>query len=191
MTFKFQSHGTPGAARCLYIEVGNLQIDLNNRTEMTSAQCLMKGKKMSLKNLKERELVSCGPDSTILEAAQLMKRKNVGAVLVMDNARNPLGIITDRDIAIRCVAGQSDCSKARVADAMSKPVQSVRVSEGVYNAIQTMKESGVRRVPVVDEFERAVAVVSFGDLLQMLVQEFSDLTASTTASESKLIQKAA
>ena len=105
------------------------------------------------------EIVS--PDASIQEAAQIMKDIDVGAVPVCNGDRI-VGMITDRDIALRAVAeGKHDCA---VKDVMSEGLAWVFEDDEVTAAAAKMKEKQVRRLPVMSADKRLVGMLSLGDL---------------------------
>ena len=103
-----------------------------------------------------------GPDATAQEAAGFMLAADTGSIPVCDGDR-VIGMITDRDIAVRGVAeGRGpDC---RVRDLMTSDVVCARDTDDVLAVAQRMSDKQVRRLPVVDANERLVGVVSLGDL---------------------------
>jgi CBS domain-containing protein len=108
------------------------------------------------------------PDATIRDAALVMKREDVGIVPVVDanNRRKLVGVVTDRDIAIRCIAEGKDGS-CRVRDAMSTSDLATCSSDSdVDDAMQTMSAEKVRRIPIVDERGSLVGIVSQADILR-------------------------
>jgi CBS domain-containing protein len=107
------------------------------------------------------------PDATIREAAQVMKRESVGIVPVIKSSsdRTLLGVVTDRDIAIRCVAEGKDAS-CRVREAMSEDLATCTPNDEVDDVMQTMSREKVRRIPIVDERGSLVGIVSQADLLR-------------------------
>ena len=132
-----------------------------------------------LKDIVCRELVCVDSDTKVSEAARMMEKKDVGSVLVLDNGR-PRGILTDRDIVLRCVAKNLDVDDCTVENVMTESLQSVKETDGVFDVVETMRGAGVRRIPVVDGRGQAVGIVSFGDLLGILSKELSELTEGTT-----------
>lgn len=145
---------------------------------------------MSLERILERDLISCSPEESIRDAAELMLEHDVGAVLVVEG-EVPVGIVTDRDITLRCTAEGWDCAKKRVAEIMSKGVHTVTVDQGIFDVIQVMKVNEIRRVPVVDRDGRAVGLLSFGDVYQLVGQEISDLLGPTSPVFPKIVDRAA
>ena len=108
------------------------------------------------------EVQLCTPDDTLKDAAQAMAALGVGLLPVTDNDRL-VGMISDRDIAIRAVAhGLSVETKVR--DVMSKGVSSALDTDTVEDAVRIMSEHQVRRLPVMDQDRNLVGIVALGDL---------------------------
>jgi CBS domain-containing protein len=103
-------------------------------------------------------------DASIQEAAEVMRDKDIGPVIVTENG-DVAGILTDRDIVIRAVAEGRDPGEAKVGDVCTRNVTTVSADQSVDDAIQVMRDADVRRVPVVDGDE-PVGIVSLGDLAQ-------------------------
>jgi CBS domain-containing protein len=108
------------------------------------------------------------PEATVREAALVMKRQDVGIVPVVedDGDRRLVGLVTDRDIAIRCVADGKD-GTCRVRDVMSSgDIATCGQSDDVGDVMQTMSTEKVRRIPIVDERGTLVGIVSQADILR-------------------------
>ena len=107
------------------------------------------------------------PDDSLQQAARLMRDGGFGAVPVVDdeNTREVIGIITDRDIAIRHVAEGHDGS-CRVSDHMTKDVEVVRADSDLEDVEDIMSDEQVRRVPVVDENDRLIGMIAQADLVR-------------------------
>jgi CBS domain-containing protein len=104
------------------------------------------------------------PDTSLAAAARLMKEEDIGDVLVAErNTHRALGIVTDRDIAIRAVAQGSDPDTTSVQDIVSRDLVAAAPTNTVDEAIKLMKDQNVRRLPVI-EGGRAIGVISLGDL---------------------------
>lgn len=108
------------------------------------------------------DLVSCERGSSVADAAKEMRDRNVGDVLVTDGDRL-VGILTDRDIAIRAVAEGLDPDTVEVGTVCTTDVATVSSSDAVTRAAEVMRQHAIRRLPVVDD-GRLVGVVSLGDL---------------------------
>jgi CBS domain-containing protein len=106
--------------------------------------------------------VSLAPDATAAEAARQMRDNDTGAILIADGGTLQ-GIVTDRDIVVRCVADRGDISSATLADACSPELVTVSPDTEIREAARIMADRAVRRLPVVED-GRPVGIVSLGDL---------------------------
>jgi CBS domain-containing protein len=135
--------------------------------------------------LENQSVVTCREDQTLRELATIMKENDVGAVLVTrDN--EPIGLTTDRDIALRCVAEGRSADECQVRDVMTQPVVTAEKSEGIHTIIDKMSTSQCRRIVIVDEQQNPVGLLSAGDLFKLLVQELSMLAKVLTPDQEKI-----
>lgn len=119
-------------------------------------------KKISEAMTRDAKLIS--PNDTIQQAAKLMKDCDCGVLPVSEGDRL-VGMITDRDIAVRCIAdGKGPNSKVR--DAMTQEVKYCFEDEEISHVCANMSEIQVRRLPVVDRNKRLVGIVSLSDLVR-------------------------
>lgn len=132
---------------------------------------------MPLRDIIENNVISCSKDTSISDIADLMKTNDVGAVLVVENEK-PVGIVTDRDIVLRCIAENVKISEP-VATIMTKSVDTVSWNAGLQDAIAQMRDKKVRRIPVVDDQGKAVGLISFGDVFGLIAKEMSELSHNT------------
>jgi CBS domain-containing protein len=117
---------------------------------------------------KIREVMTSDPEvlnenATVREAAVCMKEQNIGDILVVDAQGQLAGIVTDRDVVVRCIADKKDPDSTSVRDIASRDVVKLSEDDNVDNAIELMRRKSIRRIPVVDD-GRPVGVVSLGDL---------------------------
>src|SRR5687767_7065285 len=106
---------------------------------------------MKIQDVMTREPRSVTPETSVQEAARLMKEESVGIIPVVDASRRLIGVITDRDIALRIVAEGKDANTS-VRDAMSSDqLKTCRPDEDIDSAMETMASEQVRRIPIVDE----------------------------------------
>lgn len=126
-----------------------------------------------------RDVVVAGPDTTVREAAKLMAAHHVGnLVLVREEAKGrvvPTGIITDRDIVRNVVAEGLDAAAFTLGDLGVRELVTVRSDQGIFECMQHMRLSGIRRVPVVDRDGGLVGIISLDDLTQLLAEEMGEL----------------
>ena len=117
---------------------------------------------MKVSKIMSRDVTLLNPDQTICVAASLMAEIDAGALPVGENDRL-VGMITDRDIAIRAVA-QGRSADTKVADVMSKEVLYCFDTDEIDDVARNMGKARVRRLPVVNRDKRLVGIVSLGDL---------------------------
>ena len=121
--------------------------------------------------LEPRKLVMASPETTVADAARLMKKGKVGALLVVKEEKL-LGIFTERDALFRVMAARRDPRLTRLADVMTPDPKTVAPDESFGYALLLMYENGFRHVPVVDE-GRPVGVVSARHALDPDLEEFA------------------
>lgn len=115
------------------------------------------------------------------EAARLMRDHHVGSLVVVeerDAGKSPIGMLTDRDIAIGVVARDLDPRTLAVSEVMTTDVVSVRDDDSVLDVLALMRRRGVRRVPVVTRAGLLVGIVTLDDLLHIVVAQLDDLVAA-------------
>lgn len=103
------------------------------------------------------------PETSIADIAKIMKDNDIGAVPVGDDDRL-IGMVTDRDIAVRGLANGRDVSSLCARDVMSRPIAYCRSSESLEDAIRIMETKQIRRLPVINEAKRMVGMLSIGDI---------------------------
>lgn len=124
-----------------------------------------------------RDVVAVFRKDTVADACRLMREKHIGSVVVVEDGRRnaPVGMFTDRDVAIGVVALGLDAETTLVEAAMRPGVVAVPETRAIGDAIALMRDQGVRRLPVVDGTGRLVGVLAADDLLDLLAGEISDL----------------
>jgi CBS domain-containing protein len=103
------------------------------------------------------------PQTPVSQVAELMREEDVGAIPVVEGDQL-VGMVTDRDIVVRAIAGGKDPRGMPVAEVASKDLVTVDPDEDLDDALRKMAQNQVRRLPVVDEENRLVGVVSQGDV---------------------------
>jgi CBS domain-containing protein len=117
---------------------------------------------MKVSDVMSRDVQCVGPDQPVQDAASFMLSANAGSIPVTEG-RKLLGMITDRDIAVRGVA-KGHGPETSVRDLMTDDVVSARVDDDVAEVAERMSAAQVRRLPVIDENEELCGIVSLGDL---------------------------
>lgn len=131
----------------------------------------MRTRSLKVIDMAVREVATITADRSLVDCAAQMRFDHVGSLVVVDENQKPVGMITDRDIAIEVVAKELDPRAHTVADVMTSPVVTAAPEEGMVNALARMREFGIRRLPIVDESGCLVGVISNSNL----IEELSDL----------------
>jgi CBS domain-containing protein len=118
---------------------------------------------MQISDVMTRNAECIAPDATIQNAAERMKSLDVGSLPVCENDRL-VGVLTDRDIAIRCVAEGHDTRRDHVREAMTPEVHYCFEDSDVADAAELMREKQIRRLLVLNRDKRMVGIVSLGDM---------------------------
>jgi CBS domain-containing protein len=118
---------------------------------------------MQLKDVMTRDVEVVQPQASVVEAAEKMKSLDVGALPVCDGKRL-MGMITDRDIAVRVVAEGRDPRGTRAQDAMTPEVIYCLEDQPVEEAADLMAQHQIRRLPILNRDKKLVGIVSLGDL---------------------------
>jgi CBS domain-containing protein len=107
------------------------------------------------------------PDTTLTDAARLMKTENIGVIPVVESesSRRLVGVLTDRDIAVRAVAEGRDGATTSVGHIMTSNVRTSTTTDSVNDVMDLMGREQVRRVPVIDERGALVGIISQADIV--------------------------
>jgi len=106
--------------------------------------------------------VALSAEDTVRDAARHMRELNVGAIVVQKHGQL-FGIVTDRDIVVRCLARDGDCDSTLLGEICSPEVATLRPDDDVDHAVALMRAKAIRRIPVVKN-GKAVGILSLGDL---------------------------
>lgn len=120
---------------------------------------------MKVNELAQFDVKSCGPDTDLASAAQIMWDCDCGIVPVVNEEKKVVGTITDRDICIAAATRGSRPSEIRVRDVISREVATCSVSDDLPDALNVMKRARVHRLPVVDDQERLAGILSLNDIV--------------------------
>jgi CBS domain-containing protein len=125
-----------------------------------------------------RDVIIAERLASIVEIAQLMRDYHVGDIVIVDNDgpdRKPVGIVTDRDIVLELIAKELPLDSVSVGDIMGPELITVDENSDLWEALQTMRGKGIRRLPVVDRNGKLVGILSTDDLLETLADQLQDL----------------
>jgi CBS domain-containing protein len=118
---------------------------------------------MKVKQAMHKGVQSRQPTTPIAELAKLMKDDDIGAVPIAENGKF-LGMVTDRDIAVKAVANGSDVSKLTARDIMSSGLTCCNEDENIDKAVGLMEDKKIRRLPVTNAQHKLVGMLSLGDI---------------------------
>jgi CBS domain-containing protein len=137
---------------------------------------------MLVSELMSNSVITISPDEPASLAARLLYRHNIGSIPVCTDDGKLKGVVTDRDIVLRCVAAENDPETTPVREIMTRGLVTVSPKDDIREAARQMAESQVRRLPVV-ESGKLVGYLSIGDLAKT---HMYDMEASKALSEISL-----
>ena len=110
--------------------------------------------------------VCCLPNDMVAKVAQLMKSKDIGPVPIIENEQTKklVGIVTDRDLALKIVAEGRDAKSTKAEEVMTRKVVTCRGEDDMQKALDAMSEHQLRRIPVVDNDNRIVGIIAQADV---------------------------
>jgi CBS domain-containing protein len=117
---------------------------------------------MKVREAMTERVTTAGPETTLEELASMMKGEDTGAIPVVDEGEL-LGIVTDRDIVIRCIAEGGDPTEMTAEDVVSENLETVDPDSDLDEALELMADKQIRRLPVVENGE-LVGILSIGDV---------------------------
>lgn len=132
-----------------------------------------------------RDVVSTPPQATLAQASRLMREHHVGSIVVLDDdqAKRPIGIITDRDIVVEVVAAGLDPNTLTVGEIMGRALVVAREDDDAMVSLKTMRRRGVRRLPVVDANGGLAGIVTLDDLLEVGSNALTDVVQAIASEQ--------
>lgn len=133
---------------------------------------------MSLARFCRKTVAITNPTKSVAEAAEAMRDRHVGALVVVEDDLRPVGMLTDRDIVTRVVAVRKDPTAVSIRDVMTPQPVVARAEDTLDRTLFAMRQQGVRRLPIVDTQGRVVGLVSLDDVLVLLSAELDQTAAA-------------
>ena len=124
---------------------------------------------MNVETAMQKGVAWCGPDTPVADLAKLMRENDIGAVPVGENDRL-IGMVTDRDLALRALGSGRDPAALTARDVMSPGIVWCTTAEDIGDAIRLMEQKQIRRLPVIDGNRRMVGMLSLGDAAHAVSQ---------------------
>ncbi len=138
---------------------------------------------MKVQEVMSRRIISVSPDETAAVAARLLSHYNIGALPVCSKDGRLRGMVTDRDIVLRCVAAEEDPLCVKVSDIMTRRIFSISAQQTVDEASALMAKEKIRRLPVQDN-NKVIGMVSLSDISKQpqcgrqAAQAFNEITSN-------------
>jgi CBS domain-containing protein len=118
------------------------------------------------KNVMTKETIWCLPSDTVTKAANLMKSGNIGSIIVIENEQTQklVGIVTDRDLALKVVAEGLNAKSTKVESVMTSKMVTCLADDDLQKVLDAMAEHQLRRIPVVDDDHKVVGIIAQADV---------------------------
>ena len=143
---------------------------------------------MTIGKVCNREVVFIHAQASVPEAARLMREHHVGDLVVTKEKtgkRVPVGIVTDRDIVLEVIAEGVGMDDVNVGDIMSDNLVTARESDGLLETVKVMRAKGIRRLPVVNDDNELVGILSVDDLIDLFSEQIVDLARLIAREQSR------
>ena len=131
---------------------------------------------MTIANLFQRDVDVAKPGEPVQVAAKRMSDRKIGALVLVDDDRKPVGVVTDRDLTVRVLGEGRDPYATAVGDVMTSYPQSVSEFTTVEEALGLMRSHAVRRLPVVRSDGVLAGIISVDDIMRRLFDELGDVS---------------
>ena len=128
-----------------------------------------------VENICQRNVDVISTDDSVATAADRMRQRTVGSLVVVDEGKHPVGIITDRDLVIRALADAKDADSTPVIEVMTPDIIVAEGDTPISSALRIMRKGPFRRLPVVDREGVLVGLVTLDDIMMRLAREISEV----------------
>lgn len=133
---------------------------------------------MSICDISKKKVFTLSKSEPIWRAAKLMKDEGVGSIIITHDEEGeevPIGIITDRDVAIKVVAEKRNAENIKISEIMSGDLLIIDDDQDIRSTIELMKKKGVRRAPVMNDDDEICGIISLDDLFVYMTDELNNL----------------
>ena len=147
---------------------------------------------MNVGNYCTRDVIITDTDSSILEVTRLMRKHHVGSVVIVSRNKDgvrPVGIITDRDIVVEVLAKDIPLDSITVEDVMSRAPKTATEDDDLFATMETMRQKGIRRIPVVGSSGLLVGILTTDDLLEIIYEEVGSIVSLVSHEQKKELKK--
>jgi len=142
---------------------------------------------MRIGDICTRRVIQIDPGTSLLEAANTMRRQQVGALVVTeqrDNLPSPIGIVTDRDIVVAVIAAGVNPQSLAVCEVMARSLATCGERDELFDVIELMRKRGIRRLPVVDAAGALIGMITADDIVGAVAEHLSELAKALVSEES-------
>lgn len=146
---------------------------------------------MRIADICTRDVVHIAATASLHDAAETMRDRHVGALVVVhqfDGERIPVGMLTDRDIVLSVIAPGAEIDALSVSDVMNGDVATCAERDDLFDAIRTMRDRGVRRLPVLDAQGNLAGMVAADDIYGALGTHLQELSRALTEEQVREMQ---
>lgn len=143
---------------------------------------------MTVGEICNRNALTIQKNQDLEDAVSLMRSEHVGDVIVVDERshhRQPVGILTDRDLLIKVLGERLSLADVNIADVMSFDLVTALESESIAAALNRMREHGVRRLPVVSRENHLIGILSLDDIVQHLAKQVALVAGVVEAEQNR------
>lgn len=149
---------------------------------------------MQLAELCNKKVIDIAKEETILNATKLLRNEHVGCLIVTetkDGIKTPIGIVTDRDIVLKVLDYNTNPANISVYDIMDSKFVTAKVTDDIHTALNLMQQNGIRRIPLVDDHNHLVGIVTADDMFAHFSKELNQLSSAIHMEQSreKLLQQ--
>jgi CBS domain-containing protein len=127
---------------------------------------------MSVGRICVREVDTAAVHESVYAVSQRMHQRGVGCLVVVNDASEPVGMVTDRDLVARVLAKASDPMQTKVGDVMTREPKWISEESPIESVLALMRSGGFRRLPIIDRSRKLVGLISLDDILMRLAEEF-------------------
>ncbi|MDI9819010.1 MULTISPECIES: CBS domain-containing protein [unclassified Legionella] len=120
-----------------------------------------------------REVVILYGDESVKAAAELMRSHHVGDVVLVEEQQGkcvPTGLISDRDLVVEVMVPGLQPEKLAAKDIVTRPVLLAHEKDSLFDALEVMREKGIRRLPVVDDNQALIGIITIDDIIDILTE---------------------
>lgn len=116
-----------------------------------------------------KKVITISYQNSVTDAAKLMKQHDIGSIIIVEDnhGKKAKGILTERDIIHKIIAKGADSSETTVEKVMSKPLRVIKPTTALEDAAKAMKKNHVKRLPVVNDSNELVGIISEGDIMRV------------------------